>query len=523
MAKKYVPDGAYLICNKGVGFCQLKVTNHKNVSIYGKKSATEGDKVPNVNVSCMGICSVTRSACQPVPTLWSGVQQGVTIGPYRKLLENSTLGCALGGKISIHFSLPMAMLALDKNTKDLGKSEMKRMGAKVDDWFQKQFDDQEKRNNLMPLGKLENFKLGIVEGVYGGVKGIGEGLVFLKDVQDKIYDAGVNAITHPVETAGKIKDGAVSTGKAVKGGVDWVTNTDNLKKAASDFGQAHVDAYNWLSNPENVKKAAHSALENTKEGLVKAKDWAAKQSPRDWGKYGGRGTFEVALFAVGVGEAKAVVSGAEVANVAAKAGEGANVLAKAGETVNLTEKIAEGGNVLDKASGGKTLGEVVSASAKEAMAMQKGESLGNFGERVIKEKLKKDGYDTFYEVQNKSGNGVDIVAKNSETGAMKKIEVKSTQQEKLWANGQKKEISLKGDQKKMGGEEYTKDRLNRAENKEDGYTDGVSSKEAKAANKALREAEKNGRPIDVEKYDVYVDKDGNLLDIEKRDWLKPKP
>lgn len=42
-----------------------------------------------------------------------------------------------------------------------------------------------------------------------------------------------------------------------------------------------------------------------------AKNWAAKQSPRDWGRYTGRTGFEVGLMFTGVGEAKAVVSGAE--------------------------------------------------------------------------------------------------------------------------------------------------------------------------------------------------------------------
>jgi len=116
--------------------------------------------------------------------------------------------------------------------------------------------------------------------------------------------------------------------------------------------------------------------------------------------------------------------------------------------------------------------------------------------------LEKEGFDKFYRVQNRSGNGVDIVARNSETGAMKKIEVKTTQQKRLWADGTKKEIPLKGDQKTMGGEEYTNDRLTRAAEKEDGYTDGVSSKEAEEAKEALRQAKDAGKPIDVEKHDI---------------------
>lgn len=140
---------------------------------------------------------------------------------------------------------------------------------------------------------------------------------------------------------------------------------------------------------------------------------------------------------------------------------------------------------------------------------------------MINTKLEKEVFDKFYRVQNNSGNGVDIVARNSKTGAMKKIEVKTTQQERLWANGDKKEIPLSKPQREMGGEDYTNDRLNRAARGDDGYTDGVSSREAKEAQDALIDAEDAGKPIDVEKHDVYVDENGNLLGTEKREWLKP--
>ncbi|GAD08311.1 hypothetical protein PORCAN_1949 [Porphyromonas crevioricanis JCM 13913] len=45
-----------------------------------------------------------------------------------------------------------------------------------------------------------------------------------------------------------------------------------------------------------------------------------------------------------------------------------------------------------------------------------------------------------------------------------------TQQDKLWNGGKTKEIPLSKDQRQMGGEHYTNDRLNRAANGDDGYT-----------------------------------------------------
>jgi len=155
--------------------------------------------------------------------------------------------------------------------------------------------------------------------------------------------------------------------------------------------------------------------------------------------------------------------------------------------------------------------------------MKVGEKLGDFGENVVKAMLESKGFDEFYEVQNKSGNGVDIVARNSKTGEIMKAEVKTTQQDRLWDNGNMKEIPLKGDQKTMGGEKYSNDRLNRAANEEDGYTDGVSSKQAEAAQDAINQAKMDGVPVKNEKYDVYVDQNGNLrAEPQPRGWL-PNP
>ena len=376
MAKKYVPDGAYLVCNKGLGYGKLKVTNHKNVSLYGKQSATEGDKIPMVNIPYLGICSITKTPCQPVPILWQGVQEGITIGPYRKLLEDSKLPCGIGGKIGIHFSVAAALAAIDANVSAMKSRQVKSLGAKVDDWFQKGFDAQEKANNKIGgiYGKYENFKLGVNEGIYGGVKGIGEGVLFLGEMSDKARGAALHAITHPTETAGKIKDAAVATKNTVSSAADWVTTDGNVEKVVKDFGQAHVNAYNWVTTPGNVQKAAGTALNNTGEALKDAKNWAVKQNPRDWGRYTGRGGFEAALMFTGVGEAKAVVSGAEAANVIGKTGEAANILpktaeaarlAKVAEEANAAAKAAEAANAAEKAKTARTLGEVVSESADD--------------------------------------------------------------------------------------------------------------------------------------------------------------
>jgi hypothetical protein len=45
-----------------------------------------------------------------------------------------------------------------------------------------------------------------------------------------------------------------------------------------------------------------------------------------------------------------------------------------------------------------------------------GEKLGDFGEKVAADYYRSLGYDEFFKVQNPSGNGVDIVARNSKNG-----------------------------------------------------------------------------------------------------------
>jgi Holliday junction resolvase-like predicted endonuclease len=151
-------------------------------------------------------------------------------------------------------------------------------------------------------------------------------------------------------------------------------------------------------------------------------------------------------------------------------------------------------------------------------ALKEGEQLGKFGENVAQDHLRTRGYDEFFDVQNKSGNGVDIVARNSSTGDMMHQEVKTTQQDKLWNGGDTKPIPLSKEQK-LSGAEYTDSRLNRAAKGDNGYTDGVSTQQAKEAQDAIRDAELNGAKIEYEKVDVHVDKDGLLRgDPVIRSW-----
>ncbi len=126
--KKYVPQGVYLACDKGTTPTEFKITNNNNVFLFEEPVANTGDMAPNLNVMPFGACSVKNgSACMPVPTSWQGFEDGIFIGNFNPLLEDSILPCGLGGKIEIFYSLEEAETACD----DGGMSFWEIVGAAV--------------------------------------------------------------------------------------------------------------------------------------------------------------------------------------------------------------------------------------------------------------------------------------------------------------------------------------------------------------------------------------------------------
>ncbi len=106
--KKFVPNGVFLRCSKGTMFPKFNVTP-KRVLLYGEQMATELDIVPMLNIPSFGLCTVTKYCppCMPIPTMWQGVcSDNIYVAFGRPLLEDSTMQCALSGKIEIMFTLP---------------------------------------------------------------------------------------------------------------------------------------------------------------------------------------------------------------------------------------------------------------------------------------------------------------------------------------------------------------------------------------------------------------------------------
>ncbi|MGI4835813.1 MAG: RHS repeat-associated core domain-containing protein [Janthinobacterium lividum] len=189
---------------------------------------------------------------------------------------------------------------------------------------------------LGPAGDYMRFQMGMAEGLFAGGKSMAEGLWGLAK-------GGWHAATHPIATAQAV-------GGAASSAWNWASHGDNWSNAASAAGQGIGHAADWASHGDNWGKAWDGAA-----------DWASKQSPRDWGKIGGRATFEVAM-AVGTGGAGEAVNMAgkagEAANLLSKAGEAANLAEKGGEALNLTEKGLEAANIAEK------VGEAGNAAGK---------------------------------------------------------------------------------------------------------------------------------------------------------------
>lgn len=184
------------------------------------------------------------------------------------------------------------------------------------------------------------------------------------------------------------------------------------------------------------------------------------------------------------------------------------------------KKVAEAGaEALGKTAGREAAGQKAAKEAEERAAREAEEAAakkttdkgnpeggkvdgsrqfkGKCGEWLAKMDLFDAGYTEIMEVQNKSGHGIDVMARNP-NGDIKVLEVKTTDGTTA--------PSLKGDQAKLGGEGFTNSRLGRAANGRGHYKNSPDA----IANGAkglewLLEAQELGKKVDYEKYDVFID------------------
>ncbi|UOQ55563.1 DUF6531 domain-containing protein [Hymenobacter cellulosivorans] len=319
MAKKYVPAGVFLTCDKGTLPATFNVTFNARTSIYGQNLATDLDKIPVVNVPPMGVCSITKMPCLVVPITWSPVKNDVQLGPAHLLLEDSKLQCGLGGKVGIHFSMAAAQAACAPPP-----APEKSLADQADEYLQ----------TLGPLGDVGRFQLGVAEGVWEGGKGLAEGLWGMAK-------GGWNAVTHPVDTAKAIGEGATNAYK-------WAGDSQNWANAASSAKQGVSNAAEWASNGENWQKVG---------------DKLQNMSPRDWGNVTGQVAFEVGLTVGTAGAGAALNAAAKTSRVARMASRAARLADVEGHVMSLAGRAAR-----SAAGKMKVMGKVLTGAKKARKA-----------------------------------------------------------------------------------------------------------------------------------------------------------
>ena len=130
---KYVPEGAFLVCDKGDIPTQLICDPHP-INIYSVKYADENDNKPILNIQSFGICKTLGTACPPPPGFtWINVKEDVRLHGSKPLLEISECLCPAGaGKIKIFLDEYAAFLAAENNSESAFVSEpisSKALGA----------------------------------------------------------------------------------------------------------------------------------------------------------------------------------------------------------------------------------------------------------------------------------------------------------------------------------------------------------------------------------------------------------
>lgn len=96
-SKRYIPQGAILICDKGRYLTHLRVTHNNNVNLYKVPYANEFDRVPEENIPNFKKCEVCGN-CQMDLLEWSPVHESVKIGGGKLIHEDSRLKCKKGGR-----------------------------------------------------------------------------------------------------------------------------------------------------------------------------------------------------------------------------------------------------------------------------------------------------------------------------------------------------------------------------------------------------------------------------------------
>jgi len=118
---KYVHDGYFLYCDKGVIPTPFRITEYVDVHVTIAPAASDENKKGLFNVMPFGMCAVKGGQpCMPATnnSQWINMSADVCVGPGEALLDKSQLPCTQGGMIKV---APSFFLALSEMYSDPGE------------------------------------------------------------------------------------------------------------------------------------------------------------------------------------------------------------------------------------------------------------------------------------------------------------------------------------------------------------------------------------------------------------------
>ena len=300
--KKLVPEGAFLVCDKGTLPSQITSSSMEEVSIYGQTVITEADKVFMVNFQPFGPCVCLHGQpCMAQPLMWDSLADGITIGQFAPVLEDAKLPCALGGQISIFPTPAVAFAKVPKSAK------------KEKDFWDKTLD----------------FGLGVGEGLWTGAKGTVIGVCDLAVWTAKHMPPYV--LLNPSGYAEQLQKDAAAV-KALGG-------------LAADAGTwvYRNSAVNMLANPEDYA----AAQQESKQAMGALAEKMNNMDARDWGNFTGQVGFEIGLN-MATGGGAGIATGMKAADLTGDAMRAAQKLDKALEATRTVDKASDATRAVDK-------------------------------------------------------------------------------------------------------------------------------------------------------------------------------
>jgi len=133
MSKKYVPQGSFLYCDKGVFPTPFLGLEYSETYLTDVPIATDYDNKPIFNILPFGVCSAKAQICLPAPTSTWNDPSAIFCGLVAKpILDDSTLSCVASGTIKIAPSFMAALLEMYDDPKELLDKFLEYMGATVE-------------------------------------------------------------------------------------------------------------------------------------------------------------------------------------------------------------------------------------------------------------------------------------------------------------------------------------------------------------------------------------------------------